>query len=137
MDRSDLQGPARIRLREARVLLASGLSDGAYYSAGYAVECALKACIARKTNRYEFPDRARVIACHTHDLAELVKQAGLEAAVRAQRSKDSDFDRKWKIVQSWSQRSRYERIDKLDSENMVTAVGDRRLGILSWVRRYW
>jgi HEPN domain-containing protein len=33
------------------VLLEAGLYAGAYYLAGYAVECALKACIAKKTAR--------------------------------------------------------------------------------------
>ena len=76
MDRNDFQVLARIRLKEARALLSAGLFDGAYYLAGYAAECALKACIAKATRRYEFPDRARVSACHTHDVVELVKQAG-------------------------------------------------------------
>ena len=136
MDRNDLQALARVRLREARVLLASGLSDGAYYLAGYAVECALKACIARKTARYEFPDSARVNACHTHDLSELVKQAGLESALD-QQTRDTEFARKWGIVRSWPERCRYQRIHASDAGNMVRAVGDRGLGVLSWLRRYW
>jgi hypothetical protein len=42
------------------------------------VECALKACIAKGTERYEFPDKKRVDASYTHNLQELVKLAGLE-----------------------------------------------------------
>lgn len=34
-----------------------GLYDGAYYLSGYAVEWALKACIAKNVKRYDFPDR--------------------------------------------------------------------------------
>jgi HEPN domain-containing protein len=52
---------AMVRLKEANVLLRLGLSDGAYYLAGYAVECALKACIAKGTRRYEFPDKGGLI----------------------------------------------------------------------------
>jgi len=48
------------------------LTDGAYYLAGYAVECALKACIAKKTQRHEFPDKRRVDASHTHNLIQLL-----------------------------------------------------------------
>jgi len=40
-------------------LLRLGLFDGAYYLAGYAVECALKACIAKGTQRFEFPDKRK------------------------------------------------------------------------------
>ena len=57
MLRKDFRELAMIRLREARVLLRAKCYDGAYYLAVYAVECALKACIARHTKRFEFPDR--------------------------------------------------------------------------------
>ena len=60
MFRKDFQDLARTRLRDARLLLAGGAFDGAYYLGGLAVENALKACIARATQRYEFPDRNRV-----------------------------------------------------------------------------
>ena len=61
MDRKDLQTLSRVRLKEATSLLNLGFYDGAYYLAGYAVECALKACIAKGTRRYEFPDKKRSI----------------------------------------------------------------------------
>jgi hypothetical protein len=67
MDRKDLRALSRVRLSEARALLKAELPDGAYYLAGYAVECALKACIAKETQRYEFPDKKRVNSSHTHD----------------------------------------------------------------------
>jgi hypothetical protein len=47
MDRKDLQSLSRWRLLEARALLRAGLPNGAYYLAGYSIECALKACIAK------------------------------------------------------------------------------------------
>ena len=46
MNRADFQRLADVRIDEAGVLLAAGRWSGAYYLAGYAVECALKACIA-------------------------------------------------------------------------------------------
>ena len=46
MNRSDFQQLADVRIDEAAVLFAQGKYDGAYYLAGYAVECGLKACIA-------------------------------------------------------------------------------------------
>jgi HEPN domain-containing protein len=59
MDRKDLRALSRVRLSEARALFKAGLPDGAYYLAGYAVECALKACIAKETQRYEFPEKSQ------------------------------------------------------------------------------
>jgi HEPN domain-containing protein len=55
--RKELEALSRIRLREAEALARLGMSDGAYYLAGYCVECALKACIAKATQRQEFPDK--------------------------------------------------------------------------------
>jgi HEPN domain-containing protein len=57
MDRKDFRALSRVWLSEATALLNAGLPDGAYYLAGYAVECALKACIAKETQRYEFPEK--------------------------------------------------------------------------------
>lgn len=71
MHRNDLQLLSKVRLKEATALLEMGLSDGAYYLAGYAVECGLKACIAKETQRGEFPDRRRVNDSHTHNLEDI------------------------------------------------------------------
>lgn len=54
MNRSDFQDLAQIRLAEAAALLQAERFDGAYYLAGYAVECALKACIAKGPNCTNF-----------------------------------------------------------------------------------
>lgn len=45
MNRVDFRQLAGLRIAEAKVLLDNNLYAGAYYLAGYAVECALKACI--------------------------------------------------------------------------------------------
>jgi HEPN domain-containing protein len=72
VDRKRLRELALTRLREARVLLEAGEPSGAYYLAGYAVECGLKACIAKQVRRHEFPDKATVNKSHTHSLPQLV-----------------------------------------------------------------
>ncbi len=78
MTRFDFQRLAKIRIKEAEALLDNGHYNGAYYLAGYAVECALKACIAKQTLRYDFPEKRRVDNSHTHDLTKLVRVADLE-----------------------------------------------------------
>lgn len=57
MNRQDLQSLSRIRARDSKVLLDGGSFAGGYYLMGYAVECAIKAAIAKQTKRYEFPNR--------------------------------------------------------------------------------
>jgi hypothetical protein len=75
VNRKDLQSLARTRLAEAKTLSGAGRPDGAYYPAGYSIECALKACIAKGTQRHEFPDKKSVDASYTHNLRDLIKVA--------------------------------------------------------------
>ena len=78
--------PGRIRrLAEDRVLDAGALLkesrwSGAYYLAGYAVECGLKACVLAFVERTGviFQDKKFLEKCWTHDLETLVKAADLE-----------------------------------------------------------
>ena len=78
MNRTDFQEIAELRLRESRALLDAGFPGGAYYLAGYAVECALKACIAKRTQEHDFPDKKLVNDSHTHNLKELLRLAELK-----------------------------------------------------------
>ena len=57
MNRVDFQKLAAERLSDAEAPIAAGHFDCAYYTAGYAVECALKACVANKTKEDDFPPR--------------------------------------------------------------------------------
>jgi hypothetical protein len=57
VNRTQLQQLAEERVRDAEALLNAGQWSGAYYLAGYAVEFALKACIAKLTNQHDFPDK--------------------------------------------------------------------------------
>lgn len=63
MNRIEWQRIAEERARDAEALLAAGQWSGAYYLAGYAVECGLKACIARQIGQHEFPDKELTQRC--------------------------------------------------------------------------
>ena len=137
MNRKELQFLARTRLGEAKTLLDAGLPDGAYYLAGYAVECALKACIAKETKRHDFPDKKRVDSSHTHDLMELVKVAKLEPARLENAKKDPLFGNHWDLVLRWSERSRYGSHGSGKAQALVEAIGNRKHGVLAWIKRHW
>jgi hypothetical protein len=137
VDRNDLQQLSRIRLREAKALLRAGMADGAYYLAGYAVECGLKACIAKETTRYLFPEKGRVDSSYTHKLPDLVKVAGLGRALEELAYKSPEFRANWAFVKSWTEHSRYQRHQPQEAEQLLTAVGDRRHGVISWIKVYW
>lgn len=119
------------------MLLGAGYPDGAYYLAGYAVECALKACIARATKRYEFPDKKSVEASHTHNLSHLIRVANLDLARLEEARRNPAFRNHWDLVQEWSEHSRYRRIDFVTAKSLVHAIGDRKQGVMVWIRRHW
>jgi HEPN domain-containing protein len=137
MDRKDLRALSRVRLSEARALLKAGLPDGAYYLAGYAVECALKACIAEETQRYEFPEKKRVDASYTHSFKELIRVAELRDALQAAQEADPLFRQYWIDVQSWSEQSRYGKHSQESATELIEAIGDRNHGVMTWVKHYW
>jgi len=98
LNRSDFQRLAELRVAEAKSLLDQGRYEGAYYLAGYAVECAIKAYVARQTNQYDFPDRDLVAKVYKHDPEELVRGAGLEIALRKEIESDAEFANNWAVV---------------------------------------
>ncbi|HWC96053.1 MAG TPA: HEPN domain-containing protein [Candidatus Sulfopaludibacter sp.] len=137
MNRKELQFLARTRIAEAKTLLEAGRPDGAYYLAGYAVECALKACIAKETLRHEFPDKKSVDASHTHNLRDLIKVANLELARLEEAKRDSTFRNYWDLVQQWSEHSRYRKNGSEMAQALVEAIGDRKHGVMFWIQRHW
>ena len=138
MNRRDLQALSRERLQDAKVLLASGQHVGAYYLAGYAIECALKACIARKTCRFDFPDRRTVADSHTHDLQKLVELAGLKPQLDATSSVDKAFKSNWSLITRWKVEDRYKLgILPDDAEQLYRAISARKSGMMAWIRRHW
>lgn len=137
MNRLDFQRLARRRLKEARTLLKNGGYDGAYYLAGYAVECALKACIAKQTQRHEFPDKTRVLDSYSHDFAKLVRVANLTNDLQNERNANSVFRQNWSIVEKWSEETRYQIITFDEATEPCSAIADRKNGVLSWLKKYW
>ena len=134
MFRKDFQDLALVRAREAEALLAAGLFDGAYYMAGLAVECALKACIARATRRYEFPDQTRTRTSYIHDLDKLLQAAGLSDTLRRA---DPIVLRDWGKVSAWQIETRYRLgVSEADATEFVRVIADRQ-GILAWLTQYW
>jgi hypothetical protein len=101
------------------------------------VECALKACIAKSTQRGEFPDKKKVESSHSHNLRELIRVAGLDEARLEQSDKDPDFLTNWDVVQSWSEQSRYRRHRLESAQALIGAAGDRRHGVISWIKLQW
>lgn len=137
MTRRDLQDLARIRIREASLLLRDQEPSGAYYLTGLSVECALKACIARNTRRFDFPSRNWVNASYSHDLLKLMTAAKLLAALEAEVETNPALEGNWSLVKDWKIDCRYDIIDAATAQRFYAAVTARSNGVLGWVKCHW
>jgi HEPN domain-containing protein len=138
VNRADLQQLTRLRLAEARVLLQGKKYDGAFYLAGYAVECALKSCIAKQIRRFDFPDKKLVVDSHTHNLEELLNVSGLKQLHQQELASNADFKVNWLVVRDWSERSRYRTgRSRAEAHDLYAAITARKHGILRWLKKHW
>lgn len=137
MNRTEFQALADVRIDEAGVLLVAGKWDGAYYLAGYAVECALKACIAKLTPADDFPDKDKAARAWTHKLDVLVDVAELEKLRGDEAAANPKFESYWRLVVKWKEDARYKRTAQPEAENLCQAVADPQDGVLRWIRLHW
>lgn len=121
-NRADFQQLATLRLTEAQTLLTHDLPDGAFYLAGYAVECALKAAICRTLGIDDFfesysskPHGAKVRddvvqKFKTHDYGTLLVLSGLYFTLDNDFQNDRRLKSSWATLQThnWSEQYRYE-----------------------------
>jgi hypothetical protein len=139
VNRKDFQQLANLRIAEARVLLDNNMYAGAYYLAGYAVECALKACIAKRTRRHDFPPEPKqVSSMYVHDLTALLNPAGLKAVHDAEVHSNRNFAVNWSEVIKWSEAKRYDHtIGAVEANVIYRAIIARGNGVLPWLKRFW
>ena len=134
----DLQHLADLRVRDAEVLLESGRHDGAYYLLGYAVECALKSCIAKQIREHEFPDRKLVNDSYVHNLSKLLNVSGISDQLDAEENLNRAFEANWGIVKDWSEERRHQHsVSEKVARDFFAAVTDPTNGVLTWLKKYW
>ncbi|MBI4444052.1 MAG: HEPN domain-containing protein [Acidobacteria bacterium] len=136
LTRKDFQRLADLRAKEAGVLTRNGCEEGAYYLAGYAAECALKACIAKKTKRHEFPPKRKYVEdVYSHKLETLLGLAELKEQLEDDTRKNSGLAANWAVVKSWSEESRYV-TSGLKGKDLYTAITGAD-GVLAWIKQRW
>jgi hypothetical protein len=135
LSRRDFQRLAALRAREAGALAKTRNQNGAYYLAGYAIECALKACIAKKTKRHDFPDRSFTNRVYTHDLIVLLREAGLEGDLDRDMQNNPGLAANWNTVKVWTEESRYKTAGLNGSDLHLAITGNN--GVLSWIAKHW
>ena len=138
MNREDFQQLAEIRLREARTLLNARNFDGAYYLAGYAVECALKACIAKLTQQHDFPPERKFIEdCYSHEIDKLLRASGLTAQRDADATANPLFGKNWQLVKDRNEKARYLRWSNKAAKRLIKAIANKSNGVMQWIRIHW
>jgi HEPN domain-containing protein len=128
-----------VRVGDAQALLKARRWDGAYYLAGYAIECALKACIARSFRRDHIPDDPKLLGkIYVHDLRALLNLAGLKSPLDTAMSTDPQLEVAWGNVVRWTETSRYERRrSEPEARDLVDAVCNPAHGMIQWIQQYW
>lgn len=131
-----LRSLALKRQTEAEALLSGRHWDGAYYLAGYAAECALKAIVADQFTGNAIPDKRRVENTYTHSLPRLVELAGLRPQLDLA-SEDIDFRQNWETLKEWNENSRYSEWTEAEARAIVEAMAHPQSGILQWICMHW
>ncbi len=136
--RIDLQKLSQAKLDDAQLLYGNERYSNAYYLAGYSIELALKACIARQISSETLPDSKFNREVYSgHDLAKLVKLAGLACDHKEREDRDPDFAAGWAIIVEWNPDTRYTHSDKDSTQILLESIQNPTKGILSWIRNYW
>jgi HEPN domain-containing protein len=133
----DLRSLAALRVREAKALLDASEWSGAYYLAGYAAECGLKACVARDFRRYQVPDLQLVKDIYTHRLEALIKIAKLQPQLVLEMGNDQTFALNWAVAKDWTEVSRYATWAESEARDLYKAITQRDHGVLRWVKQHW
>jgi hypothetical protein len=139
LNRADLQQLAEDRVLDAAALLQAGRWSGAYYLAGYAVECALKARIAKQTALHDFPDKTLVQKAFTHNVMELLDHAGLKVQLKLDSTPAANpaLGSNWQVVKDWSEKARYEQKTEAQARELYQALTDAVSGVLPWIKGHW
>lgn len=136
LTRRDFQRLAELRTREAAALLRTRNPIGSYYLGGYAIECALKACIAKQARRHEFPPKPEFVRKqYSHNLGELLRLADLEQQLENDMKKNRALAQNWAVVRDWNEGSRY-RSSGLSGRDLHDAVAGPD-GVLLWIKQRW
>lgn len=121
-----------MRLAEAEFLFGQGHWAGAYYLAGYAVECGLKACIAKKVQRHDFPEKGAVDKAYSHALGQLATVADLDPASGT----TDQFQAYWNTVKDWKESDRYDPdISEQQASSLLIAMRDPNDGVMQMATR--
>jgi len=105
---------------------------------GLAIECALKACLARAVKEHDYPDKKFVNDMYQHNLQKLMGlDAALLAALEADMALDPELGANWKTVQDWDDEKRYDIVDEQEAMGLYDGATEAVSGVMPWIRGRW
>lgn len=132
--RQDLLLLAEHWLESARALFQAQLAGAAYHAGGLALECVLKAKIAKDIVAEEFPDKNLAARAWNHDPSNLLALGDL---VRVLDQASADVQANWATVKDWSIESRYNlAVNVVTVGAFLDALDNSQDGILVWLRNH-
>ncbi|WP_322866384.1 hypothetical protein U5922_009350 [Aquicoccus sp. G2-2] len=137
MKRVDLQNLSIGKLEAAQVLAQNKRWSNAYYLAGYSIELALKACVAKFISADTIPDKNLINKVYTHQITELLGLAGLKSDFDIRKKDDTTFAANWAICSEWSPEARYKDMSAAEATFLLVAISDNTHGVLPWIKTYW
>lgn len=101
----------------------------AYFHAGAAVECALKAYIMHRERLNAWPSKEARPSLYTHDLRELQKAAGIQPKA------SDETAAAWHLVRQWDRNQGYDPkpMPRKVARAMLEAAFGRK-GVVTWLR---
>jgi hypothetical protein len=92
--------------------------------------------IAKQTKEFDFPPKDAAVV-YSHNLKNLLNASALADEHSEQKRMSADFDANWKIVQIWTEGSRYEegRSEKEAQDFFSAVAGDE--GVFTWLKKFW
>src|SRR6266436_5253645 len=126
VNRAEWRQLAQDRILDAAALLAAGRWSGAFYLAGYAVECGLKACIMAhvQNSGVIFQDKKYAEKCWTHDLEDLLALANLKPTLDADTAANPVLSGNWGFAKDWEETSRYEQKTQAEAQALYDAIAN-------------
>jgi hypothetical protein len=139
LNRAELQQLAEDRVLDSKALLDAQRWSGAYYLAGYAMECGLKACVIAFIERTGeiFRDREFSKKCFTHKPMELIGVADLLEFHNESLKTSPGFAGFWGVAKAWTEASRYQQKTESEARDLYEAVTSDPDGVLPWIRTHW
>ena len=107
------------------------------YLAGYSIELALKACVAKFISADTIPDKNLITRVYTHDIGNLLGLAGLKTEFENRKKSDPLFAANWGICSEWSPECRYKDMSAAETTYLLDAISNETHGVLPWIKTYW